>query len=598
MTDTQWYPGFNSKRAAAAEERRTHQMVKALGIALLTTNRKGIITHANTNAANLLGYSKPDLIGRSGSDVWGNITIGGAPVQIDGRPIAISTKDGSTLWCHTTIAARPSGDNVDVSLVNVTSAHEGRDEIEASEALFRSAFENGPIGMYITDRNVDGILSNQALQSMLGRTAEQMNAMSFADLFPSDIADEAGNIARQFVNGTLDSGHVTTTAFRSDGTEIDVHVVASAVRDSDGDLMFAVSYWIDLTTSHQLADRLARSQATLESAFIDSPAGMSVRGPDFVAIRTNPAMHQILGNPEGSAIDRFLVSAEDHDFWDAVQSIRAGRSTSFSRELELLRSNGDTVWGLATISGIRSNNVLVGFLVHFVDVTDQRIARLHLTELVASKDDLVRSVSHELRTPLTTIVGLSSELRDRPVDFPPGERDDFIRLIAGQASEMADLVEDLLSVARSDIGVVQVEMAEIDVLATAQKVIDTWEPGTISITVEGPPLAWGDGFRVRQIIRNLLANATKYGRPPYLIEISTIDEHIALRVVDHGDGVPSSEDDAVFRRYYRAHDPVGLTGSVGIGLSLSRQLAGLMNGTLVYYRDQDTTVFELRLRMV
>ncbi len=598
MTGARWYPGFNSKRSAPAEERRTHRMVESLGIAFLTTNRKGIITYANTSAAHLLGYTILDLVGRSGSDLWGTVTVGGAPVQTNGQPVATLTKDGSTLWCQSTVAPGSGSDNTDISLVDVTPYHERRREIEASEALFRSAFENGPIGMYITDGNVDGILSNQALQSMLDRNPEQMNAASFTDLFPAEAATEATEIARQFVNGTLDSSHLTTTALRSDGTEIEAHVVGSAVRDRDGELIFTVSYWIDLTTSLQMADRLARSQATLESAFIDSPAGMSVRAPDFAEIRTNPAMHRILGSPESSTVDPFYVPAEDHDFWDAVQSIRDSRSTSFSRELELRHSNGDTVWGLATVSEIRSNNALVGLLIHFVDVTDQRIARLRLTELVASKDDLVRSVSHELRTPLTTIVGLSSELRDRPVDFPPDERDDFIRLIAGQASEMADLVEDLLSVARSDIGVVQVEMAEIDVLTTAQKVIDTWEPGTISITVEGPPLARGDGFRVRQIIRNLLANAAKYGRPPYLIEISTIDEHVALRVVDHGDGVPSNEGDAVFRRYYRAHDPIGLTGSVGIGLSLSRQLAGLMNGTLVYYRDQDTTVFELRLRKV
>ena len=323
---------------------------------------------------------------------------------------------------------------------------------------------------------------------------------------------------------------------------------------------------------------------------------MSVRGPDFAAIRTNPAMHRIVGKPEDTTVDPFYVSAEDHDFWEAVQHIRDSRSTSFSRELELLRFNGDTVWGLATVSGIRSDSLLVGFLVHFVDVTDQRIARLRLTELVASKDDLVRSVSHELRTPLTTIVGLSSELRDRPVDFPPSERDDFIRLIAGQASEMADLVEDLLSVARSDIGVVQVEAAEIDVVSTVQKVVDTWEAGTISMSAEGSPTAWGDGFRVRQIIRNLLVNAMKYGRPPCLIEIAETDAGVTVRVIDHGDGVPPGESEAVFRRYYRAHDPVGMPGSVGIGLSLSRQLADLMHGTLVYYRDDDKTIFELCLR--
>ncbi|NOX23192.1 MAG: PAS domain-containing sensor histidine kinase [Actinobacteria bacterium] len=535
------------------------------------------------------------LVGGDGSDLWGDATVGGAPIQTNGYPIAVRTKDGSTLWCHAFVSELPDASGVDIGLVDVTEGHEHRREVEASEALFRSAFENGPIGMYITDGNVDGILSNQALQTMLGRTAEQMNAVSFTDLFPEDMAVEAANVARRFVDGTQDAGHITTKAFRLDGSEIDVHVVASSVRDSAGDLIFAISYWIDLTTSHHLADRLARSEATFESAFFDSPAGMSMRGSDFTA---NPAMHQILGHPDESSLDPFSVSAQDRDFWDAVQSVRDNRSSSFSRELKLQRTNGETVWGLATVSGLKSNDGFVGFLVHFVDVTEQRLARLRLTELVASKDDLVRSVSHELRTPLTTIVGLSSELRDRPIDFPPTERDDFIHLIAGQASEMADLIEDLLSVAHSDIGVVQVEVGEIDVVDTAQKVVSTWGAEEIVVIAQTTPRAVGDSFRVRQIIRNLLANAVKYGRPPFVIEVSATDEHAKLRVVDHGDGVPSGEGDAVFQRYYRAHDPIGQPGSVGIGLSLSRQLAELMDGTLTYYRDGNRSVFELRLHRI
>lgn len=598
MTDAQRHPGIRTDRAGVADEGRTHQMVDSLGIALLRSDRTGTITYANSNAAKLLGYALADLVGGDGSDLWGNATVGGAPIRTNGYPIAVRTKDGSTLWCHAFVSELPDASGVDIGLVDVTEGHEHRCEIEASEALFRSAFENGPIGMYITDGNVDGILSNQALQTMLGRTAEQLNAVSFTDLFPVDIAVEAANVARRFVDGTQDAGHITTKAFRSDGSEIDVHVVASSVRDSAGDLIFAVSYWIDLTTSHHLADRLARSEATFESAFFDSPAGMSMRGSDFTAMRTNPAMHRILGHSDESSLDPFSVSAQDRDFWDAVQSVRDNRSSSFSRELKLQRTNGETVWGLATVSGLKSNDGFVGFLVHFVDVTEQRLARLRLTELVASKDDLVRSVSHELRTPLTTIVGLSSELRDRPIDFPPTERDDFIHLIAGQASEMADLVEDLLSVAHSDIGVVQVEVGEIDVVDTARKVVSTWGAEEIVVIAQTTPRAAGDSFRVRQIIRNLLANAVKYGRPPFVIEVSATDEHAKLRVVDHGAGVPSGEGDAVFQRYYRAHDPIGQPGSLGIGLSLSRQLAELMDGTLTYYRDGNRSVFELRLHRI
>lgn len=104
-----------------------------------------------------------------------------------------------------------------------------------------------------------------------------------------------------------------------------------------------------------------------------------------------------------------------------------------------------------------------------------------------------------------------------------------------------------------------------------------------------------DAFRVRQIVRNLLVNAAKYGEAPYMVAVTSNDDHVCLRVNDHDDGVPDSEAEAIFRRYYRAHDPAGQPGSVGVGLSLSRQLAELMNGTVTYLGDGDSTVFELLL---
>jgi signal transduction histidine kinase len=101
---------------------------------------------------------------------------------------------------------------------------------------------------------------------------------------------------------------------------------------------------------------------------------------------------------------------------------------------------------------------------------------------------------------------------------------------------------------------------------------------------------------VRQIVRNLLTNAERYGGSVVTIHISRVDDRVLVAVADDGPGLPRHEWDKVFEPYHRGHQTPGRPGSVGIGLAISRQLAELMGGTLTYLRDQRRSVFLLTLR--
>lgn len=107
---------------------------------------------------------------------------------------------------------------------------------------------------------------------------------------------------------------------------------------------------------------------------------------------------------------------------------------------------------------------------------------------------------------------------------------------------------------------------------------------------------WADPLRFRQIVRNLLSNATRYGGDKIWIEIEDRAETITVSVVDNGDGVPVALEKRIFEAYERGnHGAVAQPGSVGLGLAVSRRLADLMGGTLEYRRVDGTTRFELSL---
>ena len=228
---------------------------------------------------------------------------------------------------------------------------------------------------------------------------------------------------------------------------------------------------------------------------------------------------------------------------------------------------------------------------------ERNAATRRLEELVRSKDEFVASVSHELRTPLAGVLGLSSELHDRFDDFGPDEVASFIEIISEQSADVAGIVDDLLVSARADIDMVTIDAKEIELRAIAEGTLDARLGAKFDdVEIRGPAVdVWADPGRLRQIVRNLVVNAARYGGSRVVVSTGHAPAFGLISVADDGGGVAPDQVDQIFEPYGRAHENRTQPGSVGLGLSVARQLATLMGGDLVYRRDDGWTVFEVRL---
>jgi len=170
-------------------------------------------------------------------------------------------------------------------------------------------------------------------------------------------------------------------------------------------------------------------------------------------------------------------------------------------------------------------------------------------------------------------------------------------MIDDQATEAGDLIEDLLVISRSDLDQVTVAADPIDLWQQVDSVLAARKADlTVSVEHDGSEAkVIGDAIRVRQIVRNLLTNAERYGGEHVTVRIVTGDETTSLFVIDDGDGVPEGEQANIFEPYRRAGTPGGVADSVGLGLTVSRNLARLMDGDLTYVYYRDHSFFELRL---
>jgi signal transduction histidine kinase len=237
-----------------------------------------------------------------------------------------------------------------------------------------------------------------------------------------------------------------------------------------------------------------------------------------------------------------------------------------------------------------------------LDVTDLRMAQRDLERLlsdkqrlVESKDQLIASVSHEIRTPLSSIVGFAHLLNETS-DLSLAERKEMIELVVQQSGDLTNIVDDLLVAAKADMGQLEVSRVSVDLRAQAAQAVeglDAGSRGAVKLHTTTVRCV-GDPARVRQIVRNLVSNALKYGGPTISVETVAGPDFGRLMVRDDGPEIPEAQSEDIFKAYHRGEAPSGLAPSLGLGLHISRFLARRMGGD-VTYRYEGGSIFELTL---
>ncbi len=233
-----------------------------------------------------------------------------------------------------------------------------------------------------------------------------------------------------------------------------------------------------------------------------------------------------------------------------------------------------------------------------IDVTSHKERERRMAELVEAKNRFLASVSHELRTPLTAILGFSRLLGEDP-SLTSDDRRLMLSSVAVHAQEMSDLIEDLLVAARSDLRQLDIVEMKVDLVAEIYQTVSAGGSFTTDVEVRtetSEPYALADPSRVRQILRNLLTNAERYGGDEVCVTVSGSDSEVQVEVEDNGEGLPREDWERIFEPYESAHVDRGRPGAVGIGLAISRQLAELMGGTLKYRFENGRSLFRLQLR--
>ena len=324
--------------------------------------------------------------------------------------------------------------------------------------------------------------SNEALEMVCNRLEESLRSIQ---------SDDAGRSGQHYIN-LFERTPIPTWEENFD----DVAAWIGGLRSS------GVTDLADYLETYP--EEFGRAVSMIEVTNVN-PAAAQLVGASDRATLIGPLSPDILDDDSAPS---FL--AQFQAIWDSEDS--AGTpvvGTRFNEE----KFDGLIEWRVLRVAGAYDYSRV---LVTIVDITDQKAEERKAKEALKSKDELLASVTHELRTPLAAVMGFAEILRAMDQGDYEEERDGLLGIITNQAADMSDLVEDLLTSARSELGQLDIVSVPVNVHAQIAQVQEsrsaTDRPFDVPARPSEPFPAVGDPQRVRQILRNLITQCQSLWR--------------------------------------------------------------------------------------
>ncbi len=325
-------------------------------------------------------------------------------------------------------------------------------------------------------------------------------------------------------------------------------------------------------------DEMYSEKNKVETILTHMTDGVIAVNASGTVLHANPAAFKLLN------VDKDEI--KDTRFDDIMNSLKLEISTKDLFEgIQLnnsLISVGKNIIKFNMVSFNNEKNEAAGAILVLQDVTEQeRLDRM--------RKEFVANVSHELRTPLTTIKSYTETLLDGALDSKELSVK-FLKVIDSESDRMTRLVKDLLQLSRLDYDKTQWNMRNINISHTVEDCVYKMD---MSAQQKNQTLSFegnneiveieGDKDRMEQVIINILSNAIKYTPENGIIKVSLERQmdHVLIKVVDNGIGIPKEDLPRLFERFYRVDKARSrMMGGTGLGLSIAKQIVEAHNGEI------------------
>ena len=626
---------------------------EAVAYAIVFFDLDGVIRQWNPGAERLFGYTSGEAVGREAELLFVPEDVRDGVPRRELRTAAETgraldrrwkvRKDGTRFFADGILFALHAPDGEIVAFAKIIRDATEEKSIEdlraASEARLRLIVDSiHDYAIYLLD--MDGTIQtwSRGAERIKGYTPAEVVGRNFAIFYPpEDVA--AGKPARQLriaaENGTYED---ESTHVRKDGSRFWASVVVSAIRDRDG----AVRGFVNLT--HDVSERkrneeraafLAEASRVLASSIeydqtLRQIAKLAVscvaewcivdvfEDGDHVLTRVavehaDPAKVELARaleaeHPPDATSPRVRKVIEERKtmFYPEISDALLQASARDAEHLRILRELGlcsaivtplvaaDRVLGTLTFVNSGKHRLTNDDVTLAEDVAARAAVAVQNAQLYReaqeanrAKDEFLATVSHELRTPMTAVLGWAKLLR---INRDPSMIEEATLAIERSAASQAQLVDDILDVARIRVGKLRMRFEETNLGAAVENAVRMIRPSAegkhIQLQVQidwSIPAVRGDAQRLQQVVWNLLSNAVKFTPDGGRIDVKLEQrESVArLTVHDSGPGIPPEFVPHLFERFRQAESSQrrGYQG-LGLGLSIAHYIVQAHGGTI------------------
>ena len=393
------------------------------------------------------------------------------------------------------------------------------------------------------------------------------------------------------------------TYVKRDGTKLVVSLVITPMRDQDDVITGYLGIATDITQRKKTENALITEKARLSAFVTHAPAAVAMLDRDMCIIAVsnrwkedyNLAGQEITGHnyyevfPKMSQDSkdrhqRVLNGAIEKKEEDIYRNTRLNRDEYVTWEMRPWYQFDGTIGGL-----MMSSQVITPIIQQREEL---KVAKQQAEQASVAKSEFLANMSHEIRTPLNGVIGFTDLVLKTTLNETQQQ---YLSIVNQSANALLSIINDILDFSKIEAGKLELDIERCDVYEMGSQVIDiiTYQVQTkglemlLNISPELPRFIWADNVRLKQILINLLGNATKFtasGEIELKIEpLSTLGDLSTVRfsVRDTGIGIKPDKQDKIFRAFSQEDSSTTKKyGGTGLGLTISNKLLALMGSKL------------------
>jgi PAS domain S-box-containing protein len=469
--------------------------------------------------------------------------------------------------------------------------------LAASEARYRSVVENAGEVIFQTDIHGNWIFLNEAWTEItgweIGETIGRPMVEFVAPVDQGEILSCLESLATQ-----AQCTYLLEIRYRHKNGKLHwLKAKIRSLRNRQGKVVSLTGTLDDITEQKLIQENLEQECQHLQQIITHAPVAMAMFDTKmrFLACSQEWQTSYNLGE---SILGKCLYETmpDIPEAWKSTHKNVLQGQPFYNPECIFERADGTTLYLRCSLHPWWTPTGEVGGMIAAIQIINELVeARETALATAQAKAQFFATMSHELRTPLNGIIGMAELLLETQLTF---QQHDFLRTLHSSANGLLGLINNILDFSKVEAQELELDVQEFDLNQCLEEIIELLAIQALSrnnelflfIDADVPSRLIGDGFRLRQVLLNLLGNALKFTEAGEIRIKVSVDKNcpqpqpgirLRLEVQDTGIGIADEDQEKLFRAFSQANASIPRNyGGTGLGLMICKKLVTLIGGEI------------------